>query len=181
MHPLQLQCTLGQAFGGNSNPIYSASGLRGHTGFDEACGYGTEIRSYVDARVYELFNIGNPANDGYTAILSIVETPLEVFEWIVGHVSRIDANIGDSIVKGQVIGAEGNHGPVYNGGVPITLAMQAAGDRRGSHRHMQKRPLNKVRMTVAGKQYLRTRASATYRDENGFYYEIALPGNGYAG
>ncbi len=181
MHPLQLQCTLGQAFGGNQNTFYAGQGLKGHPGCDEHCGYGTDIASYVDQFIYTLYPVGAPANDGYTAIFGIVETDLEVFEWIEGHVSRIDVSIGDSVKKGQVIGAEGNHGVVYQGPELITLAMQAAGDHRGSHRHIQKRPLNKVRLTSVSKQYLRTRDRVPYRDDNGFYYEIVMPYNGYAG
>jgi hypothetical protein len=48
------------------------------------------------------------------------------------------------VAKGEVIGTEANHGPVYEGNMPITLAMQAVGDKRGAHRYYQKRPLTKI-------------------------------------
>ncbi len=170
-----------QFFGGNANPIYNGIGLKGHPGFDEVYGYGTDIHSYVNGVVYEVYPIAGPAADGYTGIFCIVDSQFEVYEWIVGHMSRIDIDKEQQVTKGQIIGAEGNHGPVYSGGIQITLAMQQAGDKRGSHRHNQKRPCIRVTHTEPGKTYLQARFASPYRDHDGFYYEVYDPANGYAG
>jgi peptidoglycan hydrolase-like protein with peptidoglycan-binding domain len=82
------------------------------------------------------------------------------------------------VAKGTVIGTEANHGPVYYGNTPITLEMQKGGDRRGSHRHYQKRPLIKGPY-IRGGTYLN--AYGYYRDAQGNYYQVYMPGNGYNG
>lgn len=175
---IQLQCTEGQGFGKNFNPSYHDGGLIGHTAIDESCGYGTEIHSYVAGDVYSIYSVEHPASDGYTAIFTIVNTPLETFEWSVGHVSRIDVKPGDTIKVGQVIGAEGNHGVVYSGNILITPAMQAAGDHRGAHRHVQKRPVMKVKKTSG---HMLQNSQGTYRDIDGNYYQIYAYDNGFNG
>lgn len=175
---MNLVCNIGQCFGGNANPFYKGIGLKGHTGWDENCGWGTDIASYVNGKVYSLYTPDKPASDGFTAIYTLVETPLETFEFCVGHVSQINVKIGDNITKGQIIGKEGNHGVVYSGGQLITLAMQAAGDHRGNHRHNQKRCLVKSKTAVPGKTYLST-VNGLYFDGN--YYEIVNYNNGYNG
>jgi Putative peptidoglycan binding domain/Peptidase family M23 len=171
-------CVEGQGFGQNFNPSYHAGGLLGHTGRDVNCGYGTPIGSLCDGYVYSTFPIEHPASDGYTAVFTLVETPLELFEMSYGHVSHIDCFIGQHVHKGDVLAKEGNHGTVYVGNILITLAMQAAGDQRGSHRHYQKRLLKKVRRTDPTKRYLQT-AEGLYYD--GFYYEILNYDNGFNG
>lgn len=178
--PLDFECTIGQGFGENANGSYAASGLAGHTGIDESCGYGSEIRAYADGVVFALHTPEKPAKDGYTAIYVLCHTPLEFFELAYGHVSRIDVKVGDRVTKGQVIGAEGNKGTVYQGGVRITLAMQKAGDKRGSHRHVQKRPLYRSKDLQPGREHLRN-GNGTVFDEDGFYYYRAIPENGFAG
>lgn len=180
MQALDFECSIGQLFGGNANPSYVGQGLRGHPAIDEHCGYGSDIHSYVDQYIYSLYPVNAPASDGYTAIFGIVHTPLEVFEFVTGHVSRIDVKIGDDVKKKQLIGAEGNHGQVWQGGIQITLAMQKAGDKRGSHRHDQKRPCVKVTRTVSTRNYLQT-SHGTYRDQEGYYYEVYDYNNGYNG
>ena len=178
--PLDFQCTIGQHFGANATSFYSSEGLRGHPGIDESCGYGSDIKAYADGIAYSLYTPQKPASDGYTAIFTICETPLEVFELAYGHVSDITVAIGATVRKGQVIGKEGNKGVVYSGGQLITLAMQRAGDTRGSHRHGQKRPLKRVKDYGRYDIPLRT-AKGIYRDAEGFAYIHADPNNGYAG
>jgi hypothetical protein len=67
---------------------------------------------------------------------------------------------------------------VYDGNTPITLDMQKAGDRRGAHRHYQKRPVLKVPNTSGG-TYLN--AYGFYRDPTGNYYQVYMPNNGENG
>ena len=55
--------------------------------------------------------------------------------------------------------------------------MQKAGDRRGSHRHAQKRPVLRV---TNGRNLLRN-AEGVYRDSEGYAYQVAMPDNGYKG
>ena len=171
-------CEIGQGFAKNANPLYANTGLIGHPAIDESCGYGSQIKSPVSGRVYSMYAPSKPASDGYTAIYIIVVTPLELFEFAIGHVSKILVKAGDYISIGQVIAEEGNKGQVYSNGVHITLAMQAAGDKRGSHRHLQKRPV--IRAKFAHSPFLQT-ASGPYYDEEGYYYEHAIRNNGLAG
>lgn len=171
-------CAEGQGFSQNFNPSYAAGGLLGHTGIDVNCGYGTPIAALCGGLVYSTYPINQPASDGYTAVFTIVETPLEVFEFSYGHVSEIDCQIGQQVKTGDTIAKEGNHGVVYAGNILITLAMQAAGDQRGSHRHYQKRPVIKTQhLNGTGLQT----AQGTYRDEDGNYYQVDAFNNGFNG
>lgn len=179
MDALHLECTLGQPFARNYNPLYHAGGLLGHTGYDESCGYGSDIHSYVNGYVYSLYTPEKPASDGFTAIYMLCETPLETYEFCVGHVSEINVKIGDTVKIGDVIGKEGNHGQVFQGGQQITLAMQKAGDKRGSHRHVQKRVVERVMHTTPGRHYLQTEEGILVKD--GSYFEIPLYDNGFNG
>jgi hypothetical protein len=56
--------------------------------------------------------------------------------------------------------------------------MQKNGDKRGSHRHYQKRRVGKVPKTTGG-SYLN--AYGFYKDPAGNYYQVYMPGNGYNG
>lgn len=171
-------CVIGQPFGQNANPLYKSGGLYGHPAQDENCGYGSNIFSFVEGDMYSAYFPSKPASDGYTAVYLLCRTPLETFEFATGHVSEILIKIGDHVKRGDLIAREGNKGQVYSGGVHITLAMQAAGDKRGSHRHYQKRPVIAIKGGMG--TFLQT-ATGTYRDADGNYYKHALPSNGYAG
>lgn len=172
-------CYVAQGFGGNATDFYRSVGLLGHPGHDVFCGYGTHIRPLHTGRVYSMYTPEAPAGDGYTAVYILCETPAEVFELSVGHVSKIYARAGDYVGLETIIAEEGNKGAVYQGGVRITLEMQKAGDKRGSHRHWQKRPVRKVRYTEQGKTYLMT-ANGAYR-QGIYFYEVCEPWNGYNG
>src|SRR4051812_25338834 len=173
------QCDIGQGFAKNYNPSYKGWNLLGHTGQDETCGYGSDIRALANGIVYSAYTPAKPASDGYTAVFTLCRTPLETFEFSYGHVSEITTHIGDTVLVGDVIAKEGNRGVVYSGNTLITLAMQAAGNKHGSHRHYQKRRVLE-RMRTTGGRMLQT-ATGTYRDYMGSYYEIADPNNGFNG
>jgi hypothetical protein len=171
-------CFEGQGFGKNYNPLYRDGGDLGHPGVDVECGYASPINPLARGFVYSMYTPDHPANDGYTAVFTVCETPLEVFEMSYGHVSEIDCKTGDYVTPQDIIAKEGNHGPVYSGNTQITLAMQAAGDHRGHHRHYQKRPLIKTsQLRGVGLQT----ANGTYRDAMGNYYQVYAPYNGFRG
>ena len=172
-------CYEGQGFSQNYNPSYHQGGLLGHTGIDVNCGWGSPIASLTNGLVYSTYPINQPASDGYTAVFVIAETPLETFEMSYGHVSQITCTIGQTVKVGDIIAGEGNHGTVYAGNTLITLAMQAAGNHDGHHRHYQKRPVKKVTRTDPNKRYLQTSESIYLKDGN--YYEIYDYENGYNG
>lgn len=173
-----MMCNEGQPFGANYNPLYSGKGLKGHTGEDWDCGWGTPITSQYDGFVYKVFGPSNtPNRDGYTEVDIIVDNGIECFEWQVGHCNpTIQANI--DVKKGDTIATEANHGPVYSGNIFITIPMQKAGDQRGAHRHYQKRPLYKT--STGSGHYLTGFDGGTYK-KDGYYYVVWDYFNGYNG
>jgi hypothetical protein len=172
-------CSVAQKFGDNATLEYAEDGLRGHPGWDISCGYGSVIEAAFPMTIYSIIGTDSPllGPEGYTQVGAIVETPLETFEWIIGHCDPT-CQMG-AVAKGTPIATEANHGPVYSGNTPITLAMQQAGDHRGSHRHYQKRPVIKVPNTSAGGTYLN--AYGYYKDAQGNYFEVYMPFNGFNG
>lgn len=174
-------CSMSQPFGGNSNSYYVSHGLKGHTGVDVVCGYGTDIFSDYDGYVYKVLTEEKPALDGsnFTGVFMIVDTGIELFEWTVGHCNPTVTE-GQYIKKGDKIGTEANHGIIYSGNTLITPEMQRSGDHRGSHRHVQKRPVSKIYSDTG---YLLTLygSGEPYKDAQGCCYEYAYPDNGYAG
>ena len=179
---MKLECTLTQMFGANANSYYKDHGQKGHTGVDETCGYGTDIHSYWDMRIYKVLKDSAQSFDGsgYLAPFGIVDNGIELFEAQIGHCSEVLVDEGDLINKGDVIAKEGNTGVVYMGGVMVTKAQKAAGSKAGSHRHVQIRPVKRVTKTTVGKQYLSALVGGQFYD-NGFYYEYWNANNGYAG
>jgi hypothetical protein len=180
-------CAEGQPFGVNYNPSYEEGGLRGHTGQDWSCGFGTPIYSPFDGYVYKVLTKQNPSTDGtgFTGVFMIVDDGVECFEWMIGHCDPT-VTAGTQVNKGDVIGTEANHGTVYAGNTQITLAMQRAGDQRGHHRHYQKRPVMKVLRTSPNYRYLTTYPADSisggfYRDQVGYYYQDFNYENGFDG
>lgn len=171
-------CNIAQLFGGNEVSVYHDGGLLGHPGIDIHCGYGTYILAPFDMYVYSVIGTDSPllGPQGYTQIGAIVETPLETFEFIIGHCDPT-VQVG-YVKKGDKIGMEANHGPVWDGSTLITLAMQQAGSKLGAHRHYQKRPVIKVLKTGWG-TYLN--AYGYYKDPQGYYYQVYDPSNGFNG
>lgn len=170
-----------QPFAANYNNSYAAAGLKGHTGRDFVCGYGTDISAYWgNEYVYKVLDKDHPANDGsgFTGVFTIVERNGECFEFLYGHCNPT-VKVGQILALGDVLGTEGNNGEVYAGGERITLEMQKAGDTRGNHRHDQMRPVRKVKGYDMTKRYLTDKYGLLLKD--GFLYEIADYDNGYAG
>lgn len=176
--PNPVGCFVSQGFGGNPG-IYDDLGFAGHPGCDVVCGYGSDILSMVEGTVCGVYTPQRPASDGYTAVFILVQTALETFEFGVGHPSEVLVKIGDSVKEGQLIAREGNIGFVYANGRVITLAMQKAGNKEGSHRHYQKRVVLDVPKVVRGKRYLQNWNGYVRSPSKGFY-EWALPNNGTA-
>lgn len=176
-------CTNTQGFGLHPETYKP---LKGHSGYDRHCGYGTEIEwPIVDANsvFYKEISKKYPARDGsgYSAVCGICEREGEVFEFQIGHPSNILAKLGSTLTTGQVVALEGNHGFVFENGVQITKAMQDAGDKRGSHRHYQKRPVWRTKILEAGEMYLDAFGGKPYKDSNGFYYKVIDYKNGFNG
>lgn len=182
-----MHCKETQDFGENKNGSYAAGGLKGHTGYDESCGFGSTILSYKNGLVYKVVDDKRPANDGsgFWAVFMLVEENGEWSEWSYGHCSEIFVQEGQRILAGDPIAREGNRGEVYAGGVRITLAMQAAGDKRGSHRHVQKRLLERIKDDSNPRGRFITEWSPSvagaYKDSEGYLYRIKNWDNGYNG
>lgn len=182
-------CTIAQKFGENANPLYNGQGFKGHTGVDEACGYGTPIYALKSGWVYKILDADHPANDGsgYWAVYIIApDANGKYCEWQIGHVSKILCEVGDPVYPWTVIAEEGNHGDVYYGSTHITKAMEDAGDHRGSHRHWNKKILTRqtayereakggVHLTAFGP------TGSVYVDNQGYVYLVEDYNNGYNG
>lgn len=174
-----MNCTRTQGFYENAANAYPKIGMKGHGGIDVNCGYGTEVQFPLDGLVSGVFNNVFKASDGYWGVYALCEYKGQLGELCVGHLSRIDVKIGDKIRKGQVVGLEGNHGYVFDNGVQITLAQQAAGDQRGHHRHWQWRPVVKTK-SLSNKQFI-TNYTGIYKDSEGYYYQVLDYDNGFHG
>lgn len=180
---MQLECKMSQPFGANAITTYVAGGLKGHTGVDSGCGFGTPIHAvWGNEYVYKVLTKESPANDGsgFTGIFTIINDERGCFEFLYGHGNPAPSLLGTTLSKGQVIGTEANNGEVYSGGVRITLEMQQNGDTRGAHRHDQKRPLRRDVALQPNTQYL-TALGGGFTNYNGFFYAIPDFNNGYAG
>lgn len=172
-----LTCGLTQPFGANANGSYKATGMLGHPAEDVVCGYGTDVAFPFDAYIYKVL-YPNAQHD-FTGVFGIVDNGIECFEFLIGHLSEISVAEGAMVKKGQIIGKEGNDGTVYYGDTFITPQMKQAGDRRGTHRHYQKRPVEKLTNGSQVAQYLNRTDGGIYI--NGYYYRIFDYNNGYRG
>ena len=180
---MKTQCPTTQSFGENANPSYVSGGLKGHTGWDNSCGFGTPINSYWDSEyVYKVLTKENPANDGsgFTGVFTIVEQDGKCFEFLYGHCNPSPNLLGTVITKGTVIGTEANNGQVYSGGERITLDMQKSGDTRGTHRHDQARLLRKDVTVQGDNNYLSSLGGGIF-NYNGYFYAIPNYKNGFNG
>lgn len=179
-------CSKTQGFGDNFNSSYAEYGLKGHPAIDDVCGYGSTVYNPVDQHIYKVLTKDRPAADGsgLTGVFGIVDNGVECYELLRGHMNPTVYE-GQFLRRGEVVGTEANNGRVWSGGMEITLAMQKAGDKRGSHRHDQKRPVRPVAVTRPSKKYLTAHAwdwpAGEFFRKDGFYYEIWDFENGYAG
>lgn len=175
-------CFQGQPFGENYNDAYKKSGLAGHTGEDWSCGWHSPIYSEYDGIVYKVLDKDHPANDGsgFTGVFMIVDNGIECFEWLEGHCDPAVA-VGQAVKRGDLLGYEANHGMVFSGNVQITLDMQAAGDQRGHHRHVQKRPVKPVKKYEWPCLSAGSDQNGSYLSPEGFYYRYWDPQNGFNG
>jgi len=173
-------CSIQQLFGQNANTSYATSGLRGHPAVDTRCGFGTDVLAKYSGIAYKVLTKNNPSNDGsgFTGVFQIVDDGIECFEWLTGHLDPTISQLTE-LQKGDKIGTEANNGTVFSGGIQITLAMQKAGDQRGSHRHYQKRAIMPVKRTSWGKQYLTAQGTGSPYWHDGHYYEIIGYSNGF--
>jgi len=183
-----MSCPTTQGFGENANPSYSGQGLKGHSGVDEGCLYGTPVMALKKGIVFKIIDDARPASDGsgYFAVFILSQDASGAYcEWQAGHLSEITCKIGDMVEPNSIIGKVGNKGTVFQGGIQITKAMQDAGDRRGTHIHWNKKILTRqneaqrdadrkgVRLNVYG--------AGTYEDAEGYVYAINDFSNGYKG
>jgi len=171
-------CPVGQGFGENFNNSYR--GIGGHPGVDEYCGYSSDIFPYAEGEVIGLAYPDKEHPNRYSMIQLLCQTDLEYFEFTIGHVSEISVTIGQQVKKVDKVGEEGNFGRVFSGNVYVSEERRRNGSHAGSHRHVQKRPLYRVRNTKPGKRYVQT-PEGLYRDKEGFYYEHVFPYSQYAG
>jgi len=174
---MNLYCTRGQPFGANFNDSYKP--MLGHPANDESCGYGSDVRPYCGGTVTGTFTPQEPAYGGYTCVFILCETELELVEHSIGHLSQVHVSIGQEVTKDTVIGKEGNKGLVFSGGIQITQEMQAAGDTRGSHRHVQWRPVIRQKDTSQGRFILNK--NGYFKDKDGYAFKVYDWDNGYNG
>lgn len=171
--------SINQGFGASPATYYP---LKGHTGIDEGKGYGTPVHTAVAMHVYKVLTVQNPANDGsgFTGVFGIVDDGIELYELLFGHCNPL-VHAGQDVLAGAQVATEANHGLVFQNGVQITLAMQAQGDHRGSHRHVQKRPVIKSPTMTQPALSAYNDEAGTYRDAQGFYYPVWDYNNGFNG
>lgn len=171
---------ISQYFGQNANPSYKKAGKLGHTGIDSHKGYGSKVRLDNTGHVYKIYRAGDLSSN-WAGIYLITPYKDHYMEVCIGHLSEVFHLEGQVVPEGALIGKEGNKGLVYQGGIKITPEMQRAGDRRGSHRHENYRPVKKVREKKKDKHYLRDSKGNHYKDGAGYFYEILHNDNGYKG
>lgn len=177
---MKLEYPISQPFGANFNNSYAP--LRGHPGIDYDGGYGAPVHSLFEQEyVYKVLDVDHPANDGsgFTGVFTIIDNGIECFEFLYGHGDPC-VKVGQILTPGTLIMTQANHGEVYYGGLRITLAMQKAGDKRGTHVHGQKRILRKDAEMKPGVKYITTIDNTPFRLNN-FYLAYAFQDNGYAG
>lgn len=184
-------CTRSQGFGQNLVSFYAEAGNKGHTGVDDSCGYGSKIYALKKMLIYKIIDDKHPANDGsgFWGIMGIALEPDGKYcEWQIGHCSKIYVKPGDIVEPWDFIGEEGNRGRVSQNGITITKAMQDAGDKRGSHRHYNKKivlPLTEAQRDLFRGAFLTEFSTSfppnLYKDAEGRVYGVQDYYNGYNG
>jgi len=166
-----------QGFAENAATYYKDNGLIGHPAIDYGVTCGTPIRNCIDgAFVYSLLNRENPDLTKYRAVLTLKEVDGIVYEYIYGHMDRIDVSPGQILPLGAILGTSGNTGEVWSNGVKVTKHRPGC---PGGHLHAQLRTCKKVKKTTKGKQYL-VNGLGIYKWD-GYYLEILDFKNGTSG
>lgn len=165
-----------QNFGGNP-AVYAP--LKGHPATDWAFDWNEAIPFIADSYVYSKLNEGHSDPDYYTAVCTIVENGDEVDEIIYGHPNLMPVEVGKTYRMGETAALAGNKGMVFSWGRRITKEEKLAGSRAGTHLHLQRRPVKKVKKVSSKKKYLQTSSGKFKKD--GFYYEIKDYNNGFNG
>jgi len=80
--------------------------IHGHNGIDLGCKVGTQLLAAANGKVIKASYSGY--NGGYGKVIFISHP--NGTQTVYGHLSRIDVNVGDNVLRGQVIGATGNSG-----------------------------------------------------------------------
>lgn len=171
-----------QFFMENKNNSYLETGFTGHTGIDYTNSFGTRVRLDNSGLIYKIYTVKDIPAHGWTGVYQLVPIgdvyPDGFVEVVYGHLSKIYPNRG-FYPEGYVIGTEGNCGSIiYSGGQRITVEQQMAGDKRGSHVHIQYRPVVRKKEITPGKDYLKGQDGTLYYNDG--YYEV-LHANGTAG
>lgn len=175
-----------QYFGGNANPLYTTSGLKGHPAIDgitlQGNPYGQPVTAAVRSLVYKVVNRDNPDLSRYRAVCTLHQDGDVFVELQYGHMKDIYVEPGNTVLPLQVLGTCGNTGDVFKNGVAVSTADKLLGSRDGAHVHFQKRRCKRVQGITPGKEYLASHwdARQPHRDAEGFYYEYLDSGNGYA-
>ena len=169
-----------QGIAQNGNLSYKDRGLIGHTGVDWTNGYGHPTTVDNTGYVYKVYK-PQERKDNWTGIYQLVPHGHHFIEVCMGHFSAVWVDEGETVKEGQYVGAEGNFGTVFSGGLQITPEKQDNGDKRGSHVHESYRPVRRVSRTKRGEHYLRNSKGKTYRDADNKVYEIIYKDNGLNG
>lgn len=162
---------LTQGFAANPK-IYQNRKLPGHTGVDTVKGWNQVIEFDNDGLIYKVIT-KEQSRENWQGIYQLVHESGESYiEVCMGHFNEIFVKEGEYAVERQFAGKEGNKGFVFTGGIEITKTMQEAGDQRAHHVHTSYRPVTRVMLKDRNKFYLLNRDGTTFRDKEGYCYEI---------
>ena len=107
--------------------------LKYHNGIDLVAPWGTPIKAVSTQKIVEIKN----TLEGYGKHLRALD---ERFEWVYGHLSRIDCKIGQTLSQGGQLGLMGNTGFVVSGATPYWKANPF----KGTHLHLGAREYQKA-------------------------------------
>ena len=160
-----------QLFLENANPAYTTMGLGGHPGIDYTNGYGSQVKFDNSGYVYKVYKPSDLRSTGFVGVYQLVPVLGDTFvEVCYGHMSKVFVGTG-YFPEGYVLGLEGNLGEIiYSGGERITIDQQLSGDKRGSHVHIQYRPVIKSAVATKDHDYLTDGSGKLYND--GSYYQV---------
>lgn len=103
---------------------------KGHNGLDLVAPWGTPIKAVSKQKIVEIKN----TPDGYGKHVRAID---EKYEWVYGHLSRIDCALGATLLQGEQVGLIGNTGFVVSGPTPYWKTNPF----RGTHLHLGAREI----------------------------------------